>query len=230
MAAHDPYRVAKVVLFFYNEVCILTIMHTTTSGNTIATRALRCFSHHDRSSNKLTEEHFLRAHSAGLSLQKIRPVDTTAAYRGSACSPIRGEQGAYIYRECVYVHERGSGEGGSVYGSLKGHGYSHAPHDLFPRRSTAYHLSTYVDFKSLHVDPTDYVRRSIDHARGSRISTTTPWLLLWEKASLSRLGHSFSSARQSLMLRISIFACKLSVVCPYVKGAPDSSLIENTYL
>lgn len=68
MAAHDPYRVAKVVIFFYNEVYILTIMHTTTSGNTIATRALRCFSHHYRSSNKLTEGHFRRAHSAGLSL------------------------------------------------------------------------------------------------------------------------------------------------------------------
>ena len=163
-------------------------------------------------------------------MQKIRPVDTTAAHRGSACSPIGGEQGAYIDRECVYVHERGSREGGSVYGSLKGHGYSHAPHDLFPRRSTAYHLSTHVDLKSMHVNPTDYVRRSMDYTRRSRISTTTPWLLLWEKASLSRLGHSFSSARQSLMLRISIFVCKLFVVCPYVKGAPDSSSIENTYL
>ena len=216
--------------FFYNEVYILTIMHTTTSGNTIATRALRCFSHHYRSSNKLTEGHFLRAHSAGLSLQEIEPVDITAAHRGSACSPTRGEQEAlYIERVCVYERSRGR-EGGSVYGSLKGHGYSHAPHDLFPRRSTAYHLSTYVDLKSLHVDPTDYVRRSMDYARRSRISTTTPWLLLWEKASLSRLGHSFSSARQSLMLRISIFVCKLFVVCPYVKGPPDSSSIENTYL
>ena len=206
----------------------LTIIHTPTSGNTIATRALRCFSHHYRSSNKLTEGHFLRAHSAGLSLQEIEPVDITAAHRGSACNPIRREQEA-LYRESVCIREK-QGEGGSVYGSLKGHGYSHAPHDLFPRRSTAYHLSTYVDLKSLHVDPTDYVRRSMDYARRSRISTTTPWLLLWEKASLSRLGHSFSSARQSLMLRISIFACKLSVVCPYVKGAPDSSSIENTYL
>ena len=206
-------------------------MHTLTSGNTIAIRALRCFSHHYRTSNKLTEGHFLRAHSRGVSLQEIGPVDITATHCGSACSPIRGEQGAYIiYRECVYVHERGSGEGGSVYGSLKGQGYSHAPHDLFPQRSTAYHLSTYVDLKSLHVDPIDYVRRSMDYARRSRISTTASWLLLWEKASLSRLGYSFPSARRSLMLRISIFACKLSVVCPYVKGAPDSSSIENTYL
>ena len=126
----------------------------------------------------------------------------------------------------MYVHERGRGEGGCIYGSLKGHGYSHAPHDLFPRRSTAYHLSTHVDFKSLHVDPTDYVRRSMDYARRSRISTTTPWLLLWEKVSLSRLGHSFSSARRSLMQRISIFACKLSVVYPYVKGPTDSSSKE----
>lgn len=163
-------------------------------------------------------------------MQEIEPVDITAAHRGSACSPTRGEQGAYIERECVYVHERGSEEGGSVYGSLKGHGYSHAPHDLFPRRSTAYHLSTHVDLKSLHVNPTDYVRRSMDYARRSRISATDSRLLYREKASFSRLGHSFSSARRSLMQRISIFACKLSVVCPYVKGAPDSSSIENTYL
>ena len=90
--------------------------------------------------------------------------------------------------------------------------------------------STHVDLKSMHVDPINYVRRSMDYAHRSRTSTTTPWLLLWEKASLSRLGHSFSSARQSLMLRISIFVCKLFVVCPYVKGPPDSSSIENTYL
>ena len=68
MAAHDPYQAAKVVLFFYNEDYTLTIMHTLTSGNTIANRALRCFSHHYRSSNKLTEGYFLRAHSTGLSL------------------------------------------------------------------------------------------------------------------------------------------------------------------
>ena len=43
MAAHDPYQVIKVV-FFHNEDHTLTIMHTLTSGNTIATRALRCFS------------------------------------------------------------------------------------------------------------------------------------------------------------------------------------------
>ena len=102
MAAHDPYLAAKIVLFFYNEVYTLTIMHTLTSGNTIATRALRCFSHHNLFSNKLTEEHFLRAHSAGLSLQEIRPVDITAAHRGSACSPIRGEQSI-----CVYERGRG---------------------------------------------------------------------------------------------------------------------------
>ena len=135
-----------------------------------------------------------------------------------------------IYRESVCIREK-QGEGGRErIWKFKGAWIFHAPHDLFPRRSTAYHLSTYVDLKSLHANPTDYVRRSMDYARGSRISTTTPWLLLREKASLSRLGHSFSSARQSLMLRISIFACKLSVVCPYVKGAPGSSSIENTYL
>ena len=67
MAAHDPYQAAKIILF-YNEDYSLTIMHTLTSGNTIATRALRCFSHHYCSSNKLTEGHFLRAHSAGLNL------------------------------------------------------------------------------------------------------------------------------------------------------------------
>ena len=82
--------------------------------------------------------------------------------------------------------------------------------------------STHVDLKSMHVDPIDYVRRSMDYVRGSRISTTTPWLLLWEKASLSRLGYSFPSARRSLMLRISIFACKLSVVCPYVRVLPTA--------
>lgn len=102
MAAHDPCRAAKVVLFFYNEVYPLTITHTSTSGNTIATRALRCFSHHYSSSNKLTEGHFLRAHSAGLSLQEIEPVDITAAHRGSACSPTRGEQSV-----CVYERGRG---------------------------------------------------------------------------------------------------------------------------
>lgn len=230
MAAHDPHRVAKVVLFFYNEVYILTIMHTTTSGNTIATRALRCFPRHYRSSNKLTEEHFLRAYSAGLSLQKIKPVDTTATHRGSACSPIRGEQGAYRESVCMCMREAVRREGGSVYGSLKGHGYSHAPHDLFPRRSTAYHLSTHVDFKSLHVNPTDYVRRSMDYARRSRISATASRFLYRKMASLSCIKRSSSSARRSLMQRISIFACKLSVVCPYVKGAPDSSSIENTYL
>ena len=205
-------------------------MHTTTSGNTIATRALRCFPRHYRSSNKLTEEHFLRAYSAGLSLQKIKPVDTTATHRGSACSPIRGEQGAYRESVCMCMREAVRREGGSVYGSLKGHGYSHAPHDLFPRRSTAYHLSTHVDFKSLHVNPTDYVRRSMDYARRSRISATASRFLYRKMASLSCIKRSSSSARQSLMLRISIFACKLSVVCPYVKGAPDSSSIENTYL
>lgn len=205
-------------------------MHTTTSGNTIATRALRCFPRHYRSSNKLTEEHFLRAYSAGLSLQKIKPVDTTATHRGSACSPIRGEQGAYRESVCMCMREAVRREGGSVYGSLKGHGYSHAPHDLFPRRSTAYHLSTHVDFKSLHVNPTDYVRRSMDYARRSRISATASRFLYRKMASLSCIKRSSSSARRSLMQRISIFACKLSVVCPYVKGAPDSSSIENTYL
>lgn len=70
-----------------------------------------------------------------------------------------------IYRESVCIREK-QGEGGSVYGSSKGQGYSHAPHDLFPRRSTAYHLSTYVDLKSLHVDPINYVRRSMDYVRG----------------------------------------------------------------
>lgn len=205
-------------------------MHTTTSGNTIVTRALRCFPRHYRSSNKLTEEHFLRAYSAGLSLQKIKPVDTTATHRGSACSPIRGEQGAYRESVCMCMREAVRREGGSVYGSLKGHGYSHAPHDLFPRRSTAYHLSTHVDFKSLHVNPTDYVRRSMDYARRSRISATASRFLYRKMASLSCIKRSSSSARRSLMQRISIFACKLSVVCPYVKGAPDSSSIENTYL
>lgn len=112
MAAHDPHRVAKVVLFFYNEVYILTIMHTTTSGNTIATRALRCFPRHYRSSNKLTEEHFLRAYSAGLSLQEIEPVDITATHRGSACSPIRGEQGAYRESVCMCMREAVRREGG----------------------------------------------------------------------------------------------------------------------
>lgn len=68
MAAHDPYRATKVIPFFYNDGYTLTIMHTLTSGNTIAIRAIRCFFHHYRSSNKLTEGHFLRAHSAGLSL------------------------------------------------------------------------------------------------------------------------------------------------------------------
>ena len=139
----------------------------------------------------------------------------------------RARSGERAERVYVCVLE---GEVESVYGSSKGQGYSHAPHDLFPQRSTAYHLSTYVDLKSLHVDPIDYVRRSMDYVRGSKISTTTPWLLLWEKASLSRLGQSFPCTRRSLMQRISIFACKLSVVCPYVKGAPDSSSIENTYL
>lgn len=134
-----------------------------------------------------------------------------------------------IYRESVCIREK-QGEGGSVYGSLKGHGYSHAPHDLFPRRSTAYHLSTHVDFKSLHVNPTDYVRRSMDYARRSRISATASRFLYRKMASLSCIKRSSSSARRSLMQRISIFACKLSVVCPYVKGAPDSSSIENTYL
>ena len=127
------------------------------------------------------------------------------------------------------MHERGSGEGGSVYGSLKGQGYSHAPHDLFPQRSTAYHLSTYVDLKSLHVNPTDYVRRSIGYARRSRISATASRFLYRKMASLSCIKRSSSSARQSLMLRISIFACKLSVVCPYVKGTPDSSSIEKIH-
>ena len=94
------------------------------------------------------------------------------------------------------------------------------------RRTMVIPSSTYVDLKSMHVDPIDYVRRSMDYVRGSKISTTTPWLLLWEKASLSRLGYSFSSTRRSLMQRISIFACKLSVVCPYVKGPPDSSSKE----
>ena len=88
--------------FFTMRSTPLTIIHTPTSGNTIATRALRCFSHHYRSSNKLTEGHFLRAHSAGLSLQEIEPVDITAAHRGSACSPTRGEQSV-----CVYERGRG---------------------------------------------------------------------------------------------------------------------------
>ena len=42
MAAHDPYQVIKVV-FFHNEDHTLTIMHTLTSGNTIAIMAFRCF-------------------------------------------------------------------------------------------------------------------------------------------------------------------------------------------
>ena len=112
MAAHDPCRAAKVVLFFIMRSTPLTIIHTPTSGNTIAIRALRCFSHHYRSSNKLTEGHFLRAHSAGLSLQEIGLVDITAAHRGSACNPIRREQEAlYIERVCVYERSRGR-EGG----------------------------------------------------------------------------------------------------------------------
>lgn len=56
------------------------------------------------------------------------------------------------------------GKGESLYGSSKGQGYSHAPHDLLPRRSTAYHLSPHVDLKSLHVNPTDHVRRSMNYA------------------------------------------------------------------
>ena len=32
--------------------------------------------------------------------------------------------------------------------------------------------STYMDLKSMHVDPIDYVRRSMNYARGSRTSTT----------------------------------------------------------
>ena len=85
-------RPQRQYFFFYNGNCALTIMHTLTSGNTIAIRALRCFSHHYRTSNKLTEGHFLRAHSRGVSLQEIGPVDITATHCGSACSPIRGER------------------------------------------------------------------------------------------------------------------------------------------
>ena len=75
MEAHDPYQAAKVVLFFTTRHYNPTIIHTPTSGNTIGIRAPRYFSHHYRTSNKLTEGHFLRAHSAGVSLQEIGPVD-----------------------------------------------------------------------------------------------------------------------------------------------------------
>jgi len=214
--------------FFTMRSTPLTIIHTPTSGNTIATRALRCFSHHYRSSNKLTEGHFLRAHSAGLSLQEIEPVDITAAHRGSACNPIRREQEA-LYRESVCAYNAYALRGVEKY-PANPHSTSSIRASNSVRSTMVIPSSPHVDLKSMHANPIDYVRRSMDYARRSRISTTTPWLLLWEKASLSRLGHSFSSARQSLMLRISIFACKLSVVCPYVKGAPDSSSIENTYL
>lgn len=92
MEAHDPYQAAKVVLFFTTIHYNPTIIHTPTPENTIGIRALRYFSHHYHSSNKLTEGHFLRAHSRGVSLQEIGPVDITATHCGSACSPIRGER------------------------------------------------------------------------------------------------------------------------------------------
>ena len=131
-----------------------------------------------------------------------------------------------IYIERVCVHERGRGRERAYMEVKRGQGYSHAPHDLFPRRSTAYHLSTYVDLKSMHVNPTDYVRRSMDYAHRSRFSATASWLLYRKMASLSCIKQSSTSARRSLMQRISIFACKLSVVYPYVKGPPDSSSKE----
>lgn len=154
MEAHDPYQAAKVVLFFTTIHYNPTIIHTPTSENTIGIKALRYFSHHYRSSNKLTAGHFLRAHSRGLSLQEIGSVDITSAHCGSACSPTRGEQGAERESVCVCVLE---GEG--VYGSSMGQGYSHAPHDLFPQKSKAYHLSTYVDLRSIYLNSMDYIRR-----------------------------------------------------------------------